>query len=413
MGATILIPILPFYATAFGASATTIGLLLSAYAFAQIIFGPALGRASDRFGRKPVLTVAQIGTFLSLLVLGFANSLLLIFASRILDGITGANLSTVQSAVSDKTSSEDRGKGLGLVGAASGLGFIAGPLLSGLALALFDNDYSAPAFLAAGFSFTSIVLTTIMFRETLPPESRKPTERGQGSSARLRVFTSARSSELGPFYLFAFAVQIIFTMFTATFTLYTLNRLGFDSLSNAIFLGLFGLMLVAMQGVFVGKLIARFGEYRVLAMSLVMTAVGFGTASLAPQQAVPWYSRSELVAELGQEGAAADQLALLPPEAGAGIGAFIFILFGLLPGPLGYTLQLPTINTLITKRAGRTDIGETLGISSAFVGAGTVLGPLVGGYLFTTIAPGAPYALGALLSLVLLVALLKTISSLD
>lgn len=134
-----------------------------------------------------------------------------------------------------------------------------------------------------------------------------------------------------------------------------------------------------------------------------------GAASLAPQQAVPWYSRADLLAELGQEGEAPGQLGLLPPEAGAGLGAFFFVLVALLPGPLGYTLQLPTINTLITKRASRSEIGETLGVSTAFVGAGTVIGPLLGGYLFTRFAPGAPYALGALLSVCFLVVLLRLI----
>lgn len=409
MGLTILIPILPFYAIAFGAGPTTVGLLLTSYALAQIVFGPILGRLSDRIGRKPVLALAQVGTFISLLVLGFANSLLLIFIARILDGITGANLSTVQSAVSDVTSPEERAAGLGLVGASTGLGFIAGPLLSGVALAIFDNNYSAPAFLAAGFSFTSILLTTFVFRETLAAEDRKPrSEREPGWASSL--IAGARSSELGPFYLFALGVQMVFTMFTAVFTLFTLNRLGFDSLSNAIFLGLFGVMLVAMQGAFVGRLVTRFGEYRVLAASLLMTAMGFGVAAFAPQQAVPWYDRADLVDELGQGTGATEQLALLPPEAGAGIGAFLFILFGMLPGPLGYTLQLPTINSLLTKRAASSELGETLGVSSAFVSVGTVIGPLLGGYLFAELAPGAPFAAGAIVSLILFVLLVARVA---
>lgn len=409
MGATILIPVLPFYAVAFGADPFTVGLLLSCYALAQIAFGPYLGRLSDRIGRKPVLVVAQIGTFASLLLLGFANSLLLIFVSRILDGITGANLSTAQSAVSDATPPESRAAGLGLIGAASGLGFIAGPLLSGLALSLSGSDFSAPAFLAAGFSLTSVVLTTIVFRETLPPHMRNSSSPVRPKRGGAALVGRARSPELGPFYLFAMGAQLVFTMFTATFTLYTLNRLGFDSLSNAIFLGLFGLMLVAMQGALVGRLVNRFGEYRVLAASFVMTAIGFGLAALAPQQAVPWYDRDELADELSQAGEVSNQLALLPPEAGAGLGAFIFVLFGLLPGPLGYTLQMPTINALLTKKASASEIGETLGISAAFTGAGTVIGPVLGGYLFAELSPGAPHALGAILSVVMVAILLTEV----
>ncbi|MEM9652806.1 MAG: MFS transporter [Actinomycetota bacterium] len=404
MGATILIPILPFYAIAFGAGPTTVGLLLTSYALAQIIFGPALGRLSDRVGRKPVLVVAQLGTLASLLLLGFANTLPLIFLSRILDGVTGANQSTVQSAVSDVTPPESRAAGLGLVGAATGLGFIAGPLLSGVALAAADSDYRAPAFLAAAFSFASILATTRYFRETLEPGDRK-SETAVRVGWASSMLAGIRSGTVGRFYLFALVVQLIFTMFTATFALFTLNRLGFDSLSNAIFLGLFGVMLVAMQGVLVGRLVGRFGEYRVLAASLVMTATGFGLASFAPQQAVPWYSRADLVDELGQQDGVGDQLALLPPETGAGVGAFLFVLFALMPGPLGYTLQLPTINTLLTKRVGPSEIGETLGVSAAFVGVGTVVGPLLGGYLFSRFSPGTPYVASAVLSVLLLAVL--------
>ncbi|MEM7340235.1 MAG: MFS transporter [Actinomycetota bacterium] len=408
MGVTILVPVLPFYAIAFGAGPATVGLLLASYALAQMLFSPVLGRLSDRFGRKPVLLTAQVGTFASLLLLGFATALPLIFLSRILDGITGANQSTAQSAVSDMTTSKDRAAGLGLVGAATGLGFIAGPLLSGLALAAAGSDYRAPAFLAAAFSLTSIVLTARYMRETLATENRR--EQGLRGPGWVRtVVEGIRSRQLGGFYLFALAVQLIFAMFTATFALFTLNRLGFDSLSNAIFLGLFGVMLVAMQGVFVGRLVRRFGEYRVLAASLVMTTTGFGLASFAPQQAVPWYSRSELAAELGQHGEAADQLALLPPEAGAGLGAFIFVLFALAPGPLGYTLQLPTINALLTNRVGPSEYGQTLGVSAVFVGAGTVLGPLLGGYLFARFAPGTPYLISAVLSVLLLIVLLTLV----
>nr|HMQ53854.1 MFS transporter [Anaerolineae bacterium] len=145
MGLTIISPVLPFYALAFDASPLTIGLLISSYPLMQFFFVPILGTLSDRFGRKPVLAIAQVGTFCSLLLLGVANTLSLVFFSRIVDGITGANLATVQSAISDSTSPRDRARGLGLIGATFGLGYILGPMISGLTLRLTDNNYSAPA----------------------------------------------------------------------------------------------------------------------------------------------------------------------------------------------------------------------------------------------------------------------------
>jgi DHA1 family tetracycline resistance protein-like MFS transporter len=406
MGITIVIPIMPFYALAFNAPPAVVGLLLMSYALAQVIFAPILGNFSDRFGRKPVLALAQVGTFASLLLLGFAWALPALFLARILDGITGANMSTVQSAITDMTSARSRAKGLGLVGAAFGVGFIVGPLVSGLALRLAGNNYSAPAFVAAGFAFLSIMLTTFVFRETLPADKRKG--RVAQRVGVLGVLEGVRSAQLRPFYVLVFAVQFIFAMFTSTFALFTLNRIGFNSINNAIFFGVFGTCLVLMQGVFVGRWVQRYGEYRVLIASFMLTTFGFGLAAFTPQQAVPWYSEAAMLAELSQVGDVSAQVALLPPEEGSGLTAFLFVLFSLLPGPLGFTLQLPTLNTLITKHVPTDTVGKALGMSSAFAGIGNVLGPLLGGWLFDSIAPGAPFAVNGSLSLVVLGILLMS-----
>ncbi|MEM8857290.1 MAG: MFS transporter [Chloroflexota bacterium] len=404
MGFTIVLPVVPFYALAFGAPPSAVGLLIMVYALAQFIFAPILGGLSDRYGRKTILTIAQIGTFGSLLLMGFAWALPVLFIARLLDGITGANMSTVQSAISDMSTKEDRTRGLGLVGAASGLGFVIGPVVGGLALRLANNNYAAPAFVGASFALLSILLTVFLFKETLPKSDRSRPKQ------RTRILTSLvqglRSPELGPLYLFVFAAQFIFGMFTSVFSLFTLNRIGFNSVNNAIFFGAFGVMLMLMQGIFVGRWVKRFGEYRVLVLSFVMASIGFGIAAFTPQQAVPWYSESAMMAELTQFGSASIDLSLLPSEAGAGWFGFLIILIGLLPGPLGFTLQLPTINTLITKRTDPTEVGQALGMSASFVGAGTVAGPLLGGWLFEAIAPGAPFAISSILSVGILAVLM-------
>ena len=405
MGFTIVLPIIPFYALAFGAPPTVVGLLIMSYALAQLIFAPILGGLSDRFGRKPVLSIAQLGTFSSLLLMGFAGSLPILFLARILDGITGANASTVNSAITDMTDDKERAKGLGLVGAATGLGFVIGPVVSGLALRLSDNNYAVPAFVGATFALLSILLTTFLFKETLPVEKRKLSRKREPVFQNL--VNGLRSREMGPLYLLIFATQFIFGAFTSSFALFTLNRIGFNSVNNAFFFGIFGVALILMQGVFVGRWVQRYGEYRVLVASLIMAVIGYGLVAFTPQQAVPWYSEAAMVAELSQAGADPGQLALLPSEVGAGWGAFLFLTLTLLPGPLGYTLQMPTINTLITKRADQKEVGQALGVSAAFVGAGTVVGPLLGGWLFDWIAPGAPFAVNALLSLGLLLIVMQ------
>jgi len=172
LGVTIIIPLMPLYAASFGASAVMIGLLGATYPLMQFIGAPILGRLSDRYGRKPVLVISQIGTLIGFLVLGFSNALWMLFLSRIIDGLSGANISTAQAAISDSTSEKTRTQGLGLLGAAFGLGFVVGPLIAFVSLFASGNDYRVPAFVAAGFSLLSILLTWFLFDETLPKERR-------------------------------------------------------------------------------------------------------------------------------------------------------------------------------------------------------------------------------------------------
>ena len=159
LGLTIIIPLMPLYAAAFGASAFMIGLLGAAYPAMQFIGAPLLGRISDRVGRKPVLVVSQIGTLIGFIVLALAGNLWVLFIARLIDGLSGANIATAQAAISDSTTEKTRTQGLGLLGAAFGLGFILGPIIAFVSLAASGNDYRVPALVAAAFSFASILLT--------------------------------------------------------------------------------------------------------------------------------------------------------------------------------------------------------------------------------------------------------------
>ncbi len=138
LGMTIILPLLPFYAERYGASPKLVGLLLMTYALCQLVAGPVLGQLSDRHGRRPLLIVSQVGTFIGFLVLGFAHTLALIFFSRFLDGITAGNLSLAQAYISDVTKPEDRARSFGLIGIAFGIGFMFGPAISGF-LAQYDT----------------------------------------------------------------------------------------------------------------------------------------------------------------------------------------------------------------------------------------------------------------------------------
>ena len=144
LGLTIIIPILSLYAVSFGANAAMIGLLGATYPIMQFIGAPFLGRLSDRFGRKPVLLVSQIGTLLGFILLGLANSLWLLFVARIVDGLSGANISTAQAVITDNTNEKTRTQGLGLLGAAFGLGFIIGPVIAFVSLSITSNNFHVP-----------------------------------------------------------------------------------------------------------------------------------------------------------------------------------------------------------------------------------------------------------------------------
>ncbi len=412
MGITIIIPVLPFYALAFDASLFTIGLLGSSYPLMQFVFVPILGTLSDRVGRKPVLVVAQIGTFISLVTLGFAGSLWMLFLARIIDGITGANLATVQSAITDSTTPRNRAQGLGLIGATLGIGFIIGPVISGVALSLSGNNYSVPAFVAAGFALVSVLLTAFVFEETLPPALRnapdKPADAPGRNRSLARMWNGLRDPRLGTLFLLLFLLQTMFGMFTGTFAPFTLARLGLNSFGNAIFFATFGAALVVVQGGLVGPLARRFGERRMVFVGLALFSVGFALASLTWEQPVPWYEREALVAELSQVGTSftaetSEQVSLLPDEANRGWTALLYLLVGLLPVPVGFALIGPNLNSLITQRVDPREVGGALGLGGAFFALGSALGPALGGFFFDAIGIFAPFLLngigGALLLL--------------
>src|ERR1044071_6875918 len=155
IGLSIIIPILPYFAARFSATPIVIGVLQASYPMMQFIGAPILGRLSDRFGRKPILIVSQIGTLAGFVLLGFANTLWLLFLSRIIDGLSGANISTAQAAIADSTNEKTRTQGLGLVGAAFGVGFILGPIIAYLVLLASKGDYRTVALTAAFFSLIS------------------------------------------------------------------------------------------------------------------------------------------------------------------------------------------------------------------------------------------------------------------
>ena len=396
LGLTIIIPLLPLYATAFGASPIVIGLLGAAYPLMQFLGAPILGRLSDKYGRKPVLIVSQIGTFAGFILLGLANSLWLIFVSRLIDGISGANIATAQAAISDSTTEKTRTQGLGLIGAAFGLGFIIGPIIAFVSLALSNNDYRVPAFAAAGFSLFSIVLTSTWFKETLTPEKRKAAD-GKVSLSLGALVTAVKHPAVGLLLVLMFAQQLAFGGFEQILALFTLNRLGLNASGNAVVFVFVGFIVVAVQGGLIGRWSRKYGDRRLVYGGLGLLAVGLTLMGFTPHQPVPWYSEAEMIAELSStaetsgEATSADIPVELPNEADSSWFGLAWLLVMMIPAGIGGGILHPAINSLITKRIAANEIGGMLGISAAFFSGANALAPIIGGALFETLGSTAPF----------------------
>lgn len=411
LGLTIIIPLMPLYATSFGANAFTIGVLGAAYPVMQFMGAPLLGRLSDRYGRKPVLLISQLGTLIGFLILGFANALWLLFLARLLDGLSGANISTAQAVITDSTSAKTRTQALGLLGAAFGLGFIVGPIIAFITLALTGNNYHAPAFVAAAFSALSMLLTWFWLTETHPAGSRGAA-RAEGALSLLSLARTIISPQVGLLLVLIFAKQIAFGGFEQLLPLFTLSRLGLNASGNAVIFVFVGVIVVAVQGGLAGVWSRRLGDRRLVVLGLATLALGLSLTALTPRQPVPWYSKAALTAELAASGDYGTQVdpttssapVALPDDTQNGWSGLAWILLAMVPASIGAGLLQPSLNSLITKRVRPDEIGGMLGLSASALSAANVVAPLLGGALFQWLGPSAPFLAGGLLMALLLLA---------
>jgi MFS family permease len=281
LGLTIILPLLPFYAEKLGASATVVGLLISAYALCQLIAGPILGNMSDHIGRKPLLIVSQFGTLAGFLILAFAGSLWLVFLSRVIDGLTAGNLSLAQAYIADVTTAENRAKSFGVIGVAFGIGFLIGPGISGF---LAQFGYSYPILAAAFLSASSIVCTA-----TLLPGAQSHEHGGDAGPAGRRLgvldwkayaqyFTRPQLGRLlWQFFFFAFS----FALFISGFALYaqrryTLHGQPFGPREVGYVFAYVGFLGLILQGSLIGRLVKILGERTLVWTGFGVGAIGYG-----------------------------------------------------------------------------------------------------------------------------------------
>ena len=400
LGLTVILPLLHLYAVAFGAGPLEIALVIAAFPLSQLVGLPVMGALSDRYGRKPLLLISQATTCLSFIMLGLATSLELVILSRLLDGLFGANLSTAQAALSDITDETNRTRGLGITGAAFGLGFIFGPVIALIALEL-TSSLAVPAFTAAIYSFVSILVTGFLFKETHPPEMR-----GRGQQlwlSPLMVLRYLLKPALGILLLLMFAQQVIFFGYESLLGLFTLTRLGFLGRGNAVLFLVIGLILVTVQLRFIGRWSARLGDGRLATLALGLLALGLLLTATTPESPHPLYLR-EIVARdlLGAQQSATEAMLgdfgiELPGNENRGFSGVLWLLAAIVPVSVGAGLIRPALNSLITQSVAGYEYGRALGVSSALVSAANACAPLIAGLIFQQAGSSAPFVIGALL----------------
>jgi len=404
MGLSIIIPLLPLFAARFGSSPLTIGILQAAYPLMQFVGAPILGRLSDRFGRKPVLFTSQIGTLAGFILLGFANTLWLLFLSRIIDGLSGANISTAQAAIADSTNEKTRTQGLGLVGAAFGVGFILGPIIAFIVLAASGQNYQAVAFTAAFFSLVSILLTSFWFKETLT-EDTNPAAARKSPFKFGALLRALGHPTIGFLLILMFFYQIAFGGYEQLFSLFTLTRLGMDARDTSGLFVLAGLFIVLVQAGFVGRWSKQKGDRWLVLMGLSTLAVGLIGTALTPATPVPWYEKAKVLESLAGQGefrVAIQSINIqLPDESANGWSGISWLLIASFPAALGGGVLHPAVNSLITKASAKNEVGAMLGLSSSMYSAANAVAPLFYGSLFQWFGGPVPFFAGGLILAIL------------
>jgi DHA1 family tetracycline resistance protein-like MFS transporter len=417
LGLTIIIPLMPLYAAAYGATAFQIGLLGATYPIFQFIGAPILGRLSDRYGRRPVLIASQIGTLIGFLILGFAPNLLWLFISRAIDGLSGGNIATAQAVVSDNTNEKTRTQGLGLIGAAFGLGFIVGPVIALLSLAATQNNYHAPAFVAAFFSLISILLTWFWLEESHPPEKRAEALQEKSAFSFGAMLDALRHPAVGILLILIFCQQIAFGGFEQLLSLFTLTSLGLGASGNSIIFVYVGVIVVAVQGYFIGRWARRWGDRRLILLGLAALTIGMAMLAVTPKVPPPFYSQAQMQEELGgartlpgETPPTQSVAAELPSDANRGWIGLAWLLLAMVPTAIGGGVLQPSINSMLTKRSEPEERGGILGISAAFLSAANALAPLIGAALFAAVSTSAPFWFWAALMGILFIVALRGIA---
>lgn len=344
IGFGMVIPILPFYAETapYNATPFEIGLLFSIYSWMQFFFSPILGRLSDRYGRRPILFVSLLGSAVGYFCIGWAGSLAMVFLGRIIGGVTGGNISTAQAYIADVTTKENRAKGMGLFGAAFGLGFILGPAIAGV---LSKYGVHVPFYFAAALSFTNAIALYFILPESVTDEMRANMPERRGRIAE--ILESFGQRQFALINLVYFLLVTSFSILTYAFVLFTAFRFGLNAEQNGYLFFFVGIISVIAQGVVFGPLVRRFGEPSLVVFGcIVMVASLFAYPFVGP--------------------------------AAGGIALLLFVTATL---SFGNSMASPSLTSLASKVSAESEQGKALGIVQSIASLARAIGPMIGGVL--------------------------------
>lgn len=372
LGFSLILPLLPFIAEKYSANQFQIGLLTATYSFFQFIGAPILGRLSDKYGRKKLLVLSQIGTFFGFILLAFAHNLTLLFISRAIDGLTGGNISIAQAYIADVTNKKNRARGMGILGAAFGLGFIIGPVIGGL---LSQISFAVPAIFAALISVVAILSTIFLLKETVDPKTNNlkiPLK--QNSSKNVWQFVlNSRGTAIFPIIIVFFLLNTSSSSMQGNFALFTQAVLNFGPTQNGYLFTYIGILSVLTQMVILPFLLKKYSERSLFVNGVILLTIGF---------------------------------LLIPFSL-----HLVIVLIALFSIAVGNGIINPTIQSVASEEVDSKQYGQTLGYLQSAGSVGRILGPIVGGELFYKIDASAPFQFASLLSFIALVYGYKKIQS--
>jgi len=367
IGFGLYVPLLPFYAEHYQATPFVVGLVMAIFSLFQFISAPFWGRASDKFGRRPILIIGMAGSVVSYLWLGFADTLWMVFAARAFNGLMAGNIAAAFAYIADVTTRETRAKGMGMIGAAFGLGFIAGPAIGGI-LAGSDPanaDFQSPAFVAAALSATALILTIVILKESLSQEIRDKIAQSDRPSRmeQLRSYFAQPSTAriIGLIFLATF----VFAGLESTFAMWSRRQFGWGPEQNGYLFAFIGLVSAIIQGGLVGRMAKKLGEKNLIIQGAIALAIGVFL--------IPF----------------SDNLTIL--------------IIAMLIAGYGFSIITPSLNSLMSLQASESEQGSAMGVARSASTLARIAGPAWAGLLFSAFGMDWPYFGGAIVMVVVII----------